>query len=60
MGKELLPDILEFGNEFFPYIEDQTEEMLQAYYKIEPSQVKEIQKKEVKVGATSLFHASCD
>ncbi len=60
MEQELLPDILEYGNEFFPYIENPTEEDLKAFYRIEPTQVEEIQKNEIKHGATSLFHASCD
>ncbi len=58
--QELLPNILEYGSEFYPVVDHPTEEILQPFYKIEPSQVKVVQKKDVKIEATSLFQATCE
>ena len=60
MKRELLPDILEYGSEFYPVVEYPTDKVLQPFYKIEPSQIKVIQKKDVKISGTSLFQATCE
>ncbi|VAW11427.1 hypothetical protein MNBD_BACTEROID03-1330 [hydrothermal vent metagenome] len=42
---ELLPDILEYGGEFYPVVEHPTDKVLRPFYKIEPSQIKVIKKR---------------
>ncbi|MUU77064.1 hypothetical protein [Winogradskyella endarachnes] len=54
---EILPDILEYGNEFFPHIEDPTDTDLIPFVKLK-STVEST--KEVIISENSLFFASCD
>jgi len=54
---EILPQILEYGNEFFPYYEYPSENDLKPFYKIK-SDIKTL--KGIKFSENSLFIAKCD
>ncbi|NRD23674.1 hypothetical protein HNV10_10505 [Winogradskyella litoriviva] len=54
---EILPDILEYGNEFFPHIEDPTDNDLIPFKRLEFTIESS---KDVVVSEKNLFFASCD
>ncbi|MDY7395640.1 hypothetical protein UMM65_10335 [Aureibaculum sp. 2210JD6-5] len=57
MNKELLSEILNYGDEFFPYYDNPTKGQLTPFTRINPINKK---KSEVKKGDTNLFTAKCE
>lgn len=57
MSKEIVPEVLTYGNEFFPNYDNPTEEELTPFTRIAP--VKK-EKSEIKIGINNLFTARCE
>ncbi len=56
----LLTEVIAYGDELFPYIENPTEEGVRSFYVINPVSVVTLKEKDIKVKPTCLFTAVCD
>jgi len=60
---KLLPEILEYGNEVFPYIDMDKADVIaltKPFYLIKPLDIISIKEKDLKIESKSLFTAKCD
>ena len=57
MKKELIPELLAYGNEFFPRHDNPTDEQLAPFTRITPIK---IEKGNIKIGKNNLFTAICN
>ena len=60
---QLLPDILNYGNELFPYVDlnrADVKDLIQSFYFIKPLEIISVKENAIKVTSKSLFTAKCN